>query len=98
MNQMKELKMRIDDLRNTLSSGCDIASRFDELAANIDEREKIVLAMRLGVYGSRPRSVSEICQELGRSRNVVYRIQKQALEKIQTVIVARLEPFRLNDP
>ena len=89
--------MRIDDLRYVLSSGCHIEAKFDELAANLDEKERMVLSMRIGLCGIRPRSVGEICQELGRSRNVIYRIQRQALEKIQSVNAALLEPFRLNE-
>ena len=49
---------------------------------NLDEREKKILTMRYGLYGTRPLTQREVAKKLDISRSYVSRIEKSALEKL----------------
>ena len=50
---------------------------------NLDEREKKILTMRYGLYGTRPLTQREVAKKLDISRSYVSRIEKKALEELR---------------
>ena len=57
-----------------------LVSLLDEL----DSRERMVIRLRYGLDGNRPRTLDEISMLLNRSRERVRQIQKLALDKLRT--------------
>ena len=49
-------------------------------------REKQIIIMRFGLYGSREQTQREIAARLGISRSYVSRIEKSALEKLREAL------------
>jgi RNA polymerase primary sigma factor len=57
-----------------------------DLVERLDEREKAILRLRFGLNGERPRTLEEVSQTIGRTRERVRQIQNQALEKLRTML------------
>jgi len=57
--------------------------RLRGLLSTLEEREKMILKMRFGMDGSRPRTLEEVSQEIGRTRERVRQIQNQVLSKLR---------------
>ncbi len=53
------------------------------LAANLEEREREIIALRYGLYGGRELTQREIADRLAISRSYVSRIEKKALHKLR---------------
>ena len=53
------------------------------LIDHLDERERTILSLRFGLTGERPRTLEEVSQTIGRTRERVRQIQNQALEKLR---------------
>ena len=53
---------------------------------NLTERESLIIKMRYGLNGYREKTQKEIADELGISRSYVSRIEKKAIEKINSVM------------
>ncbi len=53
------------------------------LIEHLDERERTILELRFGLSGERPRTLEEVSQTIGRTRERVRQIQNQALEKLR---------------
>jgi len=51
---------------------------------SLTERENIIIKMRYGLDGEKEKTQKEIADELGISRSYVSRIEKKALEKINS--------------
>ena len=62
-------------------------SRLVDLLGELDERERMILKMRFGLDGARPRTLEEVSQEIGRTRERVRQIQNQALTKLRELLV-----------
>jgi RNA polymerase primary sigma factor len=60
--------------------------RLLDLLQELDERERMILKMRFGLDGSRPRTLEEVSQEIGRTRERVRQIQNQALSKLRSLL------------
>lgn len=60
--------------------------RLVELLRDLDERERMILRMRFGLDNHRPRTLEEVSQEIGRTRERVRQIQNQALSKLKTML------------
>ena len=60
--------------------------RLLNLLQDLDERERMILKMRFGLDGSRPRTLEEVSQEIGRTRERVRQIQNQALSKLRSML------------
>jgi RNA polymerase primary sigma factor len=60
--------------------------RLRDLLKVLDERERMILKMRFGLDGSRPRTLEEVSQEIGRTRERVRQIQNQALSKLRSML------------
>jgi RNA polymerase primary sigma factor len=56
------------------------------LTDRLDERERTILNLRFGLNGERPRTLEEVSQTIGRTRERVRQIQNQALEKLRMML------------
>ena len=61
--------------------------RLMDLLDKLDVRERRILEMRFGLKGSRPLTLEEVSQEIGRTRERVRQIQNQALTKLKQLLV-----------
>lgn len=61
-------------------------ARLRFLLKDLDEREIMILRMRFGMDGSRPKTLEEVSQEIGRTRERVRQIQNQALSKLRSML------------
>ncbi|MEA2013679.1 MAG: RNA polymerase sigma factor RpoD/SigA [Verrucomicrobiota bacterium] len=57
-----------------------------ELIYRLDEREQLILKLRFGLDGRRPRTLEEVSQKIHRTRERVRQIQNQALNKLHTMM------------
>jgi len=57
-----------------------------ELIDHLDDRERRILQLRFGLNGKRPRTLEEVSQCIGRTRERVRQIQNQALEKLRMML------------
>lgn len=57
-----------------------------QLTDKLDERERTILNLRFGLNGERPRTLEEVSQTIGRTRERVRQIQNQALEKLRAML------------
>lgn len=60
--------------------------RLVELLRDLDDRERMILKMRFGLDNNRPRTLEEVSQEIGRTRERVRQIQNQALSKLKSLL------------
>ncbi len=60
--------------------------RLKDLIKELDEREKKILQMRFGLDGEKPKTLEEVSQEIGRTRERVRQIQNQALHKLKSML------------
>ena len=68
-------------------SDVESVSRLVDLLQELDERERMILKMRFGLDGTRSRTLEEVSQEIGRTRERVRQIQNQALSKLRDLLV-----------
>ncbi|HJO94215.1 MAG TPA: sigma-70 family RNA polymerase sigma factor [Victivallales bacterium] len=61
-------------------------ARLKHLIFSLDEREKKILKMRFGLDGEKPRTLEEVSQEIGRTRERVRQIQNQALHRLKSML------------
>ncbi len=57
-----------------------------ELTNHLEERERIILNLRFGLQGNKPKTLEEVSRSIGRTRERVRQIQNQALEKLRALI------------
>ena len=60
--------------------------RLVSLLDELDEREQLILSMRFGLDGEKPKTLEEVSQEIGRTRERVRQIQNQALTKLKVIL------------
>ena len=67
---------------------CDIEmlKRLKGLIDRLDDREKLILILRFGLDGARPKTLEEVSRIIGRTRERVRQIQNQALKKLRRFI------------
>lgn len=65
--------------------------RLLDLLDELEEREQMILKMRFGLDGSRPRTLEEVSQEIGRTRERVRQIQNQALSKLRSLLADEID-------
>ena len=58
------------------------------MASCLDDRERMVITLRYGLNDDRPMTQREIAARCGISRSYVSRIEKKALEKLETAMEA----------
>ena len=72
-----------DDMLDNLSS-IETTKRLREyIQERLTDREKLIIDMRYGLGGQKPKTQRETAQVCGISRSYVSRIEKNALEKLQ---------------
>ncbi len=74
------------DIDETVETQVRISELKEKMEENLTERESLIVKMRYGLDGYREKTQKEIADELGISRSYVSRIEKKALEKINTVM------------
>ena len=57
------------------------------LLDKLEDRERKILEMRFGLSGSRPLTLEEVSQQIGRTRERVRQIQNQALTKLKQLLI-----------
>jgi RNA polymerase primary sigma factor len=60
--------------------------RLTKLLTHLDLREKRIIVMRFGLDGNRPKTLEEVSQEIGRTRERVRQIQNQAMDKLKNLL------------
>lgn len=60
--------------------------RLVDLLEELEDRERLILKMRFGLDGYRARTLEEVSQAIGRTRERVRQIQNQALTKLKTLL------------
>lgn len=60
--------------------------RLLDLLDKLEYRERKILEMRFGLRGSRPLTLEEVSQQIGRTRERVRQIQNQALNKLKQLL------------
>jgi RNA polymerase primary sigma factor len=60
--------------------------RLLSLLSELDERERLILQLRFGLDGKRPKTLEEVSQEIRRTRERVRQIQNQALAKLRAML------------
>jgi RNA polymerase primary sigma factor len=60
--------------------------RLKHLIKELDDREKKILKMRFGLDGEKPKTLEEVSQEIGRTRERVRQIQNQALQRLKNML------------
>lgn len=72
---------------DTLAEDLDMSERqkklYEYIAQNLDSREREIVIMRYGLFGTREYTQKEIAEIKGISRSYVSRIEKKALEKLK---------------
>ena len=67
-------------------SDVESVKRLISLLHGLDEREQMILKMRFGLDGKHPKTLEEVSQEIGRTRERVRQIQNQALTKLRAML------------
>ncbi len=67
-------------------SDVESVKRLISLLSELEVRERMILTMRFGLDGKRPKTLEEVSQEIGRTRERVRQIQNQALSKLQMLL------------
>ena len=61
-------------------------SHMLKLTERLEKRERIILNLRFGLSGERPKTLEEVSQTIGRTRERVRQIQNQALDKLKSYL------------
>ena len=55
---------------------------YQKMKSILKDREKLIIEMRFGLDGSKPKTQNQIAEMMGISRSYVSRIEKRALTKL----------------
>ena len=61
-------------------------SHMLKLVKKLEKREQAILTLRFGLKGDRPKTLEEVSQTIGRTRERVRQIQNQALDKLKALL------------
>lgn len=61
-------------------------SVMSKLVKQLPERERVILKLRFGLDGEKPKTLEEVSRSIGRTRERVRQIQNQALETLRAAI------------
>ncbi len=59
---------------------------MNKLVKQLPERERVILKLRFGLDGEKPKTLEEVSRSIGRTRERVRQIQNQALETLRAAI------------
>ncbi len=66
--------------------GIEMLKRLKILIGKLESREKLILILRFGLDGGRPKTLEEVSKKIGRTRERVRQIQNLALKKLKKYI------------
>ena len=66
--------------------GMEMLKRLKSLVNKLDPRERLILILRFGLDGDRPKTLEEVSKKIGRTRERVRQIQNLALKKLKKYI------------
>ncbi len=66
----------------------DIVSHLDRLLGSLSERERRILNARFGLAGATPRTLTEVGEEFGITRERIRQLQNSALSKLRAALLA----------
>jgi len=75
-----------DTIADDLDTKIKLTKAAEYIMKGLNERERKIIVMRYGLYDGKGATQQEVAQRLGISRSYVSRIEKNALEKIRTVL------------
>lgn len=75
-----------EDVADTVSLKIQVKKLYEAIARTLKTREKTVLQLRYGLYGSAAKTQREIADMLGISRSYVSRIETKAIRKLSTAM------------
>ena len=81
---MDIVKTDEDPVPDEVSTKLEIANMLEKMKTSLDERERLIIKMRYGLYNGEEITQREIAKMLGISRSYVSRIEKKALKKISS--------------
>lgn len=73
------------DIPEIMDLKADTRRLYQVLGGALTQREKEVLRMRYGLFGTKEKTQREIAEQMGISRSYVSRIEKTALNKLKAV-------------
>ena len=73
------------DIPEIMDLEADTRRLYQILGGALTQREKEVLRMRYGLFGTKEKTQREIAEQMGISRSYVSRIEKMALNKLKAV-------------
>ena len=68
-------------------SDVESVGRLVDILGDLEDRERMILILRFGLDGSRPKTLEEVSQEIHRTRERVRQIQNQALNKLRDLLM-----------
>lgn len=72
-----------DTIADDISDKIEIAKLYEYIDELCDEREKEIIVLRYGLYGTLPLTQKQIAKKLDISRSYVSRIEKRVIEKLR---------------
>lgn len=75
-----------------LLSHKNMHSQLDGLLVVLDERERKIIESRFGLAGQKPRTLEEVGQEYGVTRERIRQLQNIALRKLRRALQTKEEP------
>jgi RNA polymerase sporulation-specific sigma factor len=82
INLMEVLCACEDDVVGSFALVEDVKRLYGAVRDELDERERMIITRRYGLYGVNPMTQQQMAAMLGISRSYVSRIEKKALEKL----------------
>ena len=71
---------------NDIIQDDEILSLMMKMVDKLPERERVILTLRFGLDGGKPKTLEEVSHIIGRTRERVRQIQNQALERLRSAI------------
>lgn len=84
INLLDVIESQEPDAFSQVTMRADIKRIYELLPTVLTEREKEVLCMRYGLYGSQEYTQREVAKCLGISRSYISRIEKNAIDKLRS--------------
>ncbi len=77
-----------EDEVNSLTEAQDECRRLLDLVRNLDERERQIMTMRFGLFGSEEYTQKQVADLLGISQSYISRLEKRIVEKLKKELTA----------